>query len=659
MLILAFFSRYNVNMHYYLVSPTRIVRSDASSFTYSSEERLSTGTIVAIEIGKANAIGIVLQEVRQPDFDVKPISKIIEEYPLPIELIQTAAWMSSYYATHQATVWQTILPSGLTKKRRPINHSTAVTPTKKRTKNVFTSEQATALQTINDLYSGTILLHGVTGSGKTLVYIEAVKQVLKEELSAIILVPEIALTSQLVAEFSAYFPDVIVTHSKQTEAQRYAIWKKIISSNDPVVIIGPRSALFMPVQQLGLVVIDECHEPSFKQEQSPRYSALRVASILTNQHRAKLILGSATPAVADYYIAKKSNTPIIAMTKPARPDTVPPRVTLIDMTKRTNFTQHQFLSDPLLKSLKTALSKNEQVLVFHNRRGSASTTLCENCGWQAGCPRCFVPLTLHADQHKLSCHICGFSTKVSTSCPECHNADIIHKGIGTKRIESELQRLFPNKKIARFDKDTDIKASVDERYHELKNGDIDIIIGTQVIAKGLDLPHLTVVGVVQADAGLALPDYSSPERTFQLLAQVVGRVGRSSTPTEVVVQSYQPNHPSITNGLSQNYNEFYRRTIVQRQKTGFPPFTYLLKLTCTYKTEVAAIKNAKNLAKLLQAQSKNIDIFGPTPAFYERVRDTYRWQIVVKSRRRQELLDILTFLPTTHWQYELDPVSLL
>ena len=203
----------------------------------------------------------------------------------------------------------------------------------------------------------------------------------------------------------------------------------------------------MPVQQLGFVVIDECHEPSFKQEQSPRYSALRVASVLTNQHRGKLILGSATPAVADYYVAKKSNTPIITMTKPARPDTVRPNVTLVDMTKRNNFTQHQFLSDSLLKSINAALSKNEQVLIFHNRRGTASITLCDNCGWQAGCPRCFIPLTLHADSHKLSCHICGFSTKVPTSCPECKNADIIHKGIGTKRIEDELQRLFPEQKI--------------------------------------------------------------------------------------------------------------------------------------------------------------------------------------------------------------------
>ena len=648
-----------MNMHYYLVSPTRIVRADASSFTYSSEERLPTGMIVVIEIGKINAIGVVLQEVRQPDFEVKPISKIVEEYPLPIELVQTAIWISKYYATHQATVWQAILPSGLSKKRRSINQSTSANTVENRTKNVFTDEQKAALQTIESFHSGTVLLHGVTGSGKTLVYIEAAKQTLKEEQSSIILVPEIALTSQLVAEFSAHLPNVIVTHSKQTEAQRYAIWKRVISSNDPVVIIGPRSALFMPAQQLGLVVIDECHEPSFKQEQSPRYSALRVASVLTNQHRGKLILGSATPAVADYYVAKKSNTPIIAMTKPARPDTVRPNVTLVDMTKRNNFTQHQFLSDPLLKSINTALSKNEQVLIFHNRRGTASITLCDNCGWQAGCPRCFIPLTLHADSHKLSCHICGFSTKVPTSCPECKNADIIHKGIGTKRIEDELQRLFPNKKIARFDKDTDLKATVDERYDELKNGEIDIIIGTQVIAKGLDLPHLTVVGVVQADTGLSLPDYSSPERTFQLLAQVVGRVGRSSTPTEVVVQSYQPSHPSITNGLSQNYTEFYQRTISQRQKTNFPPFTYLLKLTCVYKTEAAAIRNAKKLSELLKSNFDNIEVFGPTPAFYERVRDTYRWQIVVKSPRRQELLDVLNFLPSSHWQYELDPVSLL
>ena len=648
-------------MYYYLVSPTKIIRTESQAFTYSSDERLDVGTIVVVEVGKSEIVGIVLQSVRQPDFKVKPILRLIYTATLPLPLIQTALWMSDYYGTHLATVWQTILPRGITKKRRQ-KTSSPLENSSNRTKNVFTPDQAKAIEIIEDMTPGTALLHGITGSGKTLVYTESARRVINEGLSAIILVPEIALTSQLVSEFSKHFDNILLTHSKQTESERHLAWQQALTSNEPVVVIGPRSALFMPVQQLGLIVIDECHEPSFKQEQSPRYSALRVASILASQHEAKVILGSATPSISDYFIAKHSGRPIISMPNSARPDTVKPTVKLIDMTKRTDFTKHQFLSNSLLDSIEQTFSANpkNQVLIFHNRRGTATTTLCQNCGWQAGCPRCFVPLTLHADQHQLVCHICGITMRVPTDCPECHNADIIHKGIGTKRIESELIKLFPNKNIARFDADTDTDETVDKRYSELHDGSIDIIIGTQVIAKGLDLPHLKTVGVVQADAGLSLPDFSSPERTFQLLAQVIGRVGRSHHPTEVIVQSYQPNHPAITDGLTQNYADFYQRTIKQRRATDFPPFTHLLKLICTYKTEAVAIKNSKKLATQLRELSPpDVTILGPTPAFYERVRDTYRWQIIVKSPHRTDLQELLKQLPPTHWQFELDPTNLL
>ena len=646
-------------MYFYSVSPIKIVRPEAHSFTYSSSERLLTGTIVIIEIGKTQSVGIVLQEVREPNFIVKQIISVVERTPLPLPLIQTGLWMSNYYATHLSAIWQTILPSGITKTRRTTSMDTPFTPPPNRTKNVFTKDQRAALKTIHALSQGTVLLHGITGSGKTLVYIEAARQALQEELSSIILVPEIALTPQLVTEFSNHFPNIILTHSKQTEAERHTIWKKILNSNNPVIVIGPRSALFMPIQQLGLIVIDECHEPSFKQEQSPRYSALRVASILSRQHNTKLILGSATPAVADYYLAKQRNTPIISMSSSARSDTLKPTITLVDMTKRHNFLQHQFLSNTLLTSLQSTLNHGYQALIFHNRRGTSTVTLCEDCGWQSGCPQCFIPLTLHADVHTLSCHICNFSTPVPTSCPECRNVNILHKGIGTKRIESELQKLFPNKKIARFDGDATSEETVAARFSELKNGAIDIIIGTQMIAKGFDLPNLKLVGVVQADTGLSIPDYSASERIFQLLAQVVGRVGRSNTPTEVIVQTYHPSHPAIIDGLHQNYTDFYHRTIFQRKKTKFPPFVYLLKLTCSYKTESAAIKNAKHLAALLASQVPNVEVLGPTPAFHERIRDTYRWQIIVKSPQRQLLMEVLQHVPPSRWQYELDPVNLL
>lgn len=645
-------------MHYYEVAPTIIVRPGQDSLTYSSDTKLDLGAIIEIPVGKRQTVGVIISSTNQPEYKVRPIIRQIVDEKIPSHLLETLAWIAEYYHTPIASVLQTALPTGLTKSRR-VSTSPKSGVIRSRTKNVFTSEQAAAIKTIADMSPGTALLHGITGSGKTLVYIEAAKQAMGSGRSVIVLVPEIALTSQLVAEFQNHFQDIILTHSQQTEAERHRVWIEALGSELPRVVIGPRSALFIPLKSIGLIVIDECHEPSYKQEQSPRYSALRVASTLSQNHAAKLILGSATPNVSDYYLAKQSNRPIIEMNSPARKDTAKPSVQLIDMTKRPNFTKHRFISDALITRLEKTLLDRQQSIIFHNRRGSAPTTLCENCGWQAGCSRCFVPLTLHADRHKLLCHICGSASHVPTSCPECGRVDIVHKGIGTKLIESELSKMFPQANIARFDGDTDTAGTLDRRYQELYDGKIDIVIGTQVVAKGLDLPHLRTVGIIQADAGLSLPDYSSPERTFQLLSQVIGRVGRSAHPTNVIAQSYQPSHPAVLDGISQDFTEFYERTLRLRQASNFPPFTYLLKLTCIYKTEASSIKNARQLADTLKQHTKAIEVLGPSPAFYERVRDTYRWQLVLKSKSRQALLDSLQYLPPSKWQYELDPQSLL
>jgi primosomal protein N' (replication factor Y) len=646
-------------MHYYEVAPNQIVRTNSVFFTYSSEVPFLPGQLVTIEIGKKTMIGIVLREVSKPSYDTKPIKSLIEETPIPDALIALAFWLSDYYMTHFATVLQTLLPSGLQKNRR--ERKTEVRPQlRDRTKNVFTSEQVSAIKTLEDMSPGSALLHGITGSGKTTVYIEMAKRTLASGKSVIILVPEIALTSQLVDEFSQHFDDIVLTHSRQTEAERHGAWREVLTSSHPQVIVGPRSALFLPAKHVGLIVIDEAHEPSFKQEQSPRYSALRAASILAKYHQAKVILGSATPLITDYYLAEQSKRPVIRMSQRAKKDALEPTISLVDMTKRAHFKQHRFLSDKLLVQIQETLAAGNQALIFHNRRGSASTTLCENCGWSAICPRCFIPFTLHADFHHLRCHICGLTEKVPTSCPECKSSNILHKGIGTKLIESEIRKLFPDNVIARFDGDSETGESVEKKYKELYNGEIDIIIGTQVIAKGLDLPKLRSVGVIQADAGLSLPDYGSSERTFQLLAQVIGRVGRSHHPTSVIVQSYQPTHPAVIDGLAQDYTHFYTQTIATRHQANFPPFTYLLKLTCIYKTEAAAIKNAQKLAAQLRTKvPAHVQILGPTPAFYERQRDTYRWQLVLKSPKRSSLTDLLPHVPATHWQFELDPLSLL
>ena len=645
-------------MHYFEVAPTQIIRSDSTVLTYAHTDVLIQGLVVLIEVGRKQIPGVVIQEVNKPPYATKPILEIIESNPLPSPLIHLAQWMSDYYATHLALVLQVLLPRGLTKARR---QKTASIPHNQgsRTKILLNSNQLSAVETINHAPPETLLLHGITGSGKTAVYIEAAKRTHEFNRSVIVLLPEIALTTQVVNQFSAHFNNIILTHSKQTEAARHAAWCSVLASTEPLVVIGPRSALFMPLADVGLIIIDEAHEPSFKQEQSPRYSALRAASVLSTLHNAKLVLGSATPSVSDYYIAQTSHKPIIEMNSTARPSQ-PPLITLIDMKKRSDFKHHRFLSDTLIEQLQRTLSEGNQALIFHNRRGSTSATLCEKCGWQAMCERCFVPLILHADAHKLRCHICGLSETVPTSCSVCHNPSIIHRGVGTKLIESELAKIFPNAVIGRFDGDSSTDQTLDTRYKELHNGLINIIVGTQVVAKGLDLPYLRTVGVIQADSGLNLPDYSATERTFQLLAQVVGRVGRSNHETSVIVQSYQPTHFAIKDGLAQDFQAFYEKTISERHRANFPPFTFILKLTCTYKTEAAAIRNTTNLAQTIRLHfPSGIEILGPTPTFYERQRNTYRWQLVLKSKKRSVLVDTLKYLPTTHWQFVLDPISLL
>lgn len=648
-------------MHYYEVAPRRIVRDSAATFTYHSDTSLAIGSVVVVSIGKQRLVGVIESVVDKPQYATKPIDQILESRALPTQLVQLAQWMSDYYTTHRATVWQTILPAGLTKKRRTRSPNELSSTIRERTSFVLNEDQTTAIDSLSKVQSGTALLHGVTGSGKTRVYIELVRRALEHGQSSIVLIPEIALTAQLVDEFRAHFPHVVVAHSRQTEAERHTTWQQVLHTDEPVIVIGARSALFMPVQNLGYIIVDEAHEPSFKQDSAPRYSAIRAATMLGSYHNAPVILGSATPSVVDYYLAEQSDSVIASLPTPAATNYSAPEAQLIDMTKKpTLFTQHRFFSDALLRQIAQSLGRKKQVLLFHNRRGSAPTTLCEQCGWSAACPRCYVPLTLHADKHELLCHICNHADRVPTSCPECHNASIIHKGIGTKLIESEIKRLFPKASVARFDGDASADNTVEHRYRELYDGSIDIIIGTQVIAKGLDLPQLETVGVIQADAGLNLPDYGASERTFQLLAQVIGRVGRTEQPAHVIVQAYHPTDPAVQLGLIQDYAGFYTHTLGERKKQHYPPFRYLLRLTCIYKTERSAVASSRKLAGALREKAHaDVKILGPAPAFYERQRDTYRWQLTLSSPTRRHLQELLQHVPNQYWQFELDPSSLL
>lgn len=630
--------------------------------TYSAILDYPVGTIVEIPVGKKTSLGVIVKAVAKPAFICKAIIKSVVDQPIPGTLIKLQQWMAQYYATKSGITWQTILPARVgVKPRQKIANFNTDQPLVKRTNIVLNPDQIKAAAQIRKVSSGNILLHGITGSGKTEIYKTIATDVIQAGQSVILLVPEISLTTQLVNEFKSRFNNVIVTHSAMTAAERNLVWRQILFNSEPMVIIGPRSALFMPVRNLGLVIIDECHEPSYKQESAPRYNTVTVASKLCQLAKARLILGSATPSISDYYLARKFNRSIVELNHLARVDAVCPTTRIIDLTNRDNYgVESKLFTKLLLESIHQTLAKKQQILLFHNRRGSASITLCENCGWTAACPNCFIPLTLHNDKFQLICHICGYTAKPPLQCPDCGEPKVVYKGIGTKRIEDEVKKLFPAATVRRFDGDTAKGEAVQDVYDELKSGQTNIIIGTQTIAKGLDLPHLSLVGVIQADAGLAMPDFSASERTFQLVAQVCGRVGRSSLPTTAIIQTYQPNAPAVKYGAIQNYQAFYDEEIKNRQHGHFPPFAYLLKISCAYKTERGATVAAGRLAgQLRQKYGSQIKLLGPTPAFYERLRGLYRWQIIVRSSHRGVLEQISQEVPPAKWQIELDPISLL
>ena len=645
-------------MKYYLIAPAKTFHSSDNLLTYSSETLLKIGQIVEIPLGRQSTIGIVVKNTTQPDFDTKSITKIIYEQPLPKKLVDALFWLSSYYRCPLSTVIQAALPRGITKNRRSkLPEAPNITPID----NPLNSAQRAAIKAIEENPANTILLHGITGSGKTNIYIELCARTLAKNQSAILLVPEIALTSQLVRNFQQHFKSITLLHSNLTESLRHQLWEKILTDNQPQVIIGPRSALFAPVQDLGLIIIDEAHEPAYHQEQNPKYSASLLAGKL-----AKTVLGTATPLISDYYLCKSHNA-IVEVNQLAIESDKHTSISVIDLKDRSDFTKSRILSNQLIESIKASLANHTQSMLFHNRRGTAPMTICDKCGWQALCPNCFLPLVLHADAFQMRCHTCARNFPVPTACPECKNASIHHKGFGTKLIEDELHRLFPSAKIARFDMDTDDDLKLTKIYDEVYRGDYDIIVGTQMIAKGFDFPRLTTLGIVQADAGLSLPDFSSEERTFQLITQVIGRAKRGHQNSNIFIQSFQPDHPIISLASQSDYASFYNYLVQKRQQSKLPPYSFLLKLSVTYKTETATVKNIRTLykkviqtAKQLQIPENRIVVSPPMPAFHERTSTGYTWQLVIKAKSRQNLLDIFDHLPKNNYlHYDFDPISLL
>ncbi len=645
-------------MNYYLIAPAKTFHTSDNLLTYASEQKLKPGHIVTIPLGKNSCIGIVVKNTTKPDFGTKEVLSVVYDTPLPKKLLDAILWLSDYYRCPLSTVIQAALPRGITKKRREATFPKTEPDSKDYP---LSKAQQKAVKAIEDNPANTVLLHGITGSGKTNVYLELTKRTLKKNQSIIVLVPEIALTSQLVRNFQSHFENIILLHSEQTESVRHQLWQKALQADKPQIIIGPRSALFAPVKDLGLIIVDEAHEPSYHQDQNPKYSALRLAAKL-----AKTILGTATPQVSDYYICDKHHA-IVELNQLAIQNDKTTEKHIIDLKNHSCFTKSRILSNQLIDAIRESTFSDTQAMIFHNRRGTAPMTICDKCGWQALCPNCYLPLVLHADSYQMRCHTCGRNFPVPTACPECQNASIHHKGFGTKLIEDEIHRLFPKAKVARFDADTDNELKLDKIYDQVHNGDYDIIIGTQMIAKGFDFPKLTTLGIVQADSQLSLPDFSSEERCFQLITQVIGRAKRGHQNSKIFIQSYQPEHPIISFAINSDYRGLYNYLVQKRKQSTLPPYSFLLKLSLIYKTETAAVRNARALYKniiqsaaKLNISPKQLSITPAMPAFHERSATGYTWQIIIKAKSRNTLLQIFDTLPQNpHLHYDLDPNTLL
>jgi len=515
------------------------------------------------------------------------------------------------------------------------------------------------------------LLQGVTGSGKTELYLQATREVARSGKQAIVLVPEIALTPQTVDRFLAQFPGQVgLIHSGLSDGERYDTWRRARAGTIQV-IIGPRSALFAPLPRIGVLVVDECHDSSYYQSEPPFFDAVTVAQEYARLCGAVCIMGSATPSVVQRYEADTGGSIRIELRQrvaseskvaPAPAISLPP-VRVVDMREELKAGNRSSFSRELQESLGRALSQGQQAILFLNRRGTATYVFCRTCGYVARCPRCDSPLTYHTSgAGPLLCHRCGYSRQLPKRCPECHSIDIRAYGLGTERVESEVQRTWPKVRTLRWDWETTRqKHSHEVILDHFARGKADVLIGTQMLAKGLDLPRVVLVGIILADVGLFLPDPFAAERTFQLLTQVAGRAGRSTRGGEAVLQTFAPTHYAIQSAARHDVDGFYEGELAERHRLGYPPFSRLLRLEFRHYDPSKAQQEAEKAAAFLKSRMAaegggQIGLIGPAPCFFSKQDGRYRWQIILRGSEFRPLIDERRF---RDWRIEVDPISLL
>jgi primosomal protein N' (replication factor Y) len=658
----------------------------ARTFVYKLTEPVEIGCRVIVPFRKHEEDGFVvsLRDDAPTGFEIQTVLKTVDEHPLiQPDVFKLCRWISDYYLAPFGQVLKAALPPGITAKhvaavcdRRfsSLEQTNRVGDRKAggpRSPLQLTTDQLNALFAIQEAEGfHTVLLHGVTGSGKTEVYLRAVEYYVGLGKTALILVPEIGLTPQLTERFAQRFPDrTAILHSSLTKRQRIDEWLRIRSGNAPIVI-GTRSAVFAPLQNIGIIVVDEEHETTYKQEELPRYNGRDTAVMRAKLAGCAVVLGSATPSMESFRNAEAKKYAYVSMA--ARVEDRPlPQVEIVNMRDEYQAEGKQVIfSRRLLQGIAERLERGEQSMVLLNRRGFAAFLLCRHCGFNFSCTSCSVAMTFHKGINKLLCHYCGLAKRPPAKCLECNSEYIHYVGEGTERIEAELKEMFADARVGRIDRDTMRHVrDFDRVLGGFRNGDIDILVGTQMIAKGHDFPNVTLVGVIAADAALSVPDFRAAERTFQLLTQVAGRSGRGERPGEVIIQSYFPDHYAFQLACNQRFEDFYARESRYRKVMFYPPFTSLAGILVTDRDAGSAVRLARKVSDFLDSvRMDSIRILGPAAAPLEKLKKVFRQQLLIKSSSRPQLHEALRRLQAYLEEQkvsagkvivDIDPVSLL
>ena len=622
------------------------------TFSYLIPEKLKEdikiGQAVSIPFGnrkeplKAFVVGFT--NYLEAGIKAKEIEDILELEPLfSLEYLQLLEWVSNYYFCDIQTVLNTALPQKFfeknVKKYRVPKIKNKIFDTEK----INLDKELSPLQEkiyneIKHVNSKTSLLYGITGSGKTEIYFKLIEDTIKQGKNVIFLAPEITLVSQLTMRTIEHFGSdcVAIWHSSITEAQKYETWKKL-RNNEIKILFGARSAVFAPIKDLGLIIIDEEHDSSYKQTMpNPRYNARDVAKKLCELYDAKLILGSATPSIESYYEAINSNS--LFTLKERFNNATLPKVVVIDMKTERAERNFSLFSRTLVKNVKETIEKGEQVIFLINRRGFASYTQCMECGEVIQCPKCAIPLIYHSQTNSFKCHYCNYEI-INPKCPKCEGETLEHFGLGSEKVEIVAKTFFPEYKIERLDSDSLSKKNEHiEILKRFQKGEIDILVGTQMIAKGLDNKNVTLVGVINADLSFNLPDYRSSERGFSILTQVAGRSGRGDKQGKVIFQSYNSDNIYLQNAQEQNYENFYENEIELRELLDYPPFSKMIRIVLSCKNEFRAEKSALEIEFALSDYIKKLSldetliVLGPCPCVINRIKEEYRFNIIVKNK---------------------------